>query len=74
MYNPIEEYTKMVHELIEVPRNELRRMVYGEHKMEYQELLEKYEQAYFEKCLKIEEMLEEEYQERKKNQETIENS
>ncbi len=60
----IAEYSSKVHELIEVPRNELRRLVYGEGKEEYRELLEKYEQAYYEKCLKVEEMLEAEYQER----------
>lgn len=61
--NMIEYYAGKVHEWIEVPRDELRRKVYGENKLEYKEILEKYEQAYFERCLKIEEMLAEEYAE-----------
>lgn len=59
--NIIREYVTKVHELIEVPRNELRRKVYLENRLEYRELLEKYESAYFEKCLKVEELLDEEY-------------
>ena len=61
--NMIHEYVAKVHKLIEVPRNELRIKVYVEHKSEYEDLLETFEQAYFEKCLKIEEMLDEEYEE-----------
>lgn len=61
--NLIREYVTIVHELIEVPRNELRKKVYEEHKTEYKDLLEKYEQAYFEKCLKVEEMLADRYDE-----------
>ncbi len=60
----IADYSSKVHEWIEVPRNELRRLVYIEGREEYRELLQKYEQAYFEKCLKIEKMLDEEYEER----------
>lgn len=63
--NLINEYVMKVHELIEVPRNELRKKVYAENKTEYKELLEKYEQVYFEKCLKVEEMLEDRYAEMK---------
>ncbi len=58
----IRDYAMKVHELIEVPRNELRRKVYLENRLEYSDLLEEFEKAYFEKCLKIEEMLEEAYE------------
>lgn len=61
----IHEYVAKVHELVEIPRNELRKKVYVENRLEYKELLEKFEQEYFEKCLKIEQMLEEEYEELK---------
>lgn len=61
--NIIQEYVRKVHELIEVPRNELRKKVYVEHKKEYEELLEKYETAYFEKCLKVEQLLDDRYEE-----------
>ncbi len=63
--NVIHEYVAKVHELVEIPRNELRKKVYVENRLEYKELLEKFEQEYFEKCLKIEQMLEEEYEELK---------
>ncbi len=63
--NMIHEYVAKVHELVEIPRNELRKKVYVENRLEYKELLEKFEQEYFEKCLKIEQMLEEEYEELK---------
>lgn len=58
--NIIHEYVAKVHELVEVPRNELREKVYMKNQTEYIELLEKFEREYFEKCLKIEKMLEEE--------------
>lgn len=61
----IRDYVAKVHELVEVPRNELRYKVYVEHRLEYSDLLEKFEQEYFEKCLKIEQMIEEEYEELK---------
>lgn len=63
--NILHEYIAKVHELVEVPRNELRQKVYVERQLEYSDLLEKFEQEYFEKCLKIEEMLEEEYRDLK---------
>ena len=43
--NMIHEYVAKVHKLIEVPRNELRRKVYVEHKSEYEDLLETFEQT-----------------------------
>ncbi len=61
--NIIHEYVAKVHELVEVPRNELREKVYMENQVEYRDLLEKFEREYFEKCLKIEEMLEDEFAE-----------
>ncbi len=65
MISKIEEYALDMREKIEKPRNELREKVYGEGKMEYQPLLEKYEEEYLDSCLKIEEMIEEEYNRRK---------
>lgn len=61
--NILHEYVQKVHDLIEVPRDDLRKKVYQEKKMEYADLLEKFEQEHFQKCLKIEELLEEEYKE-----------
>lgn len=53
----MEQYIEKIHELIEIPRNHLRFLVYGKNQLEYEELLEKYENLYMEECLKIEEML-----------------
>ena len=65
----IQDYAIQIHELVEKPRNELRRKVYAEHKMEYSELLEKFEKIHLEECQKIENMLrkEDEKIRRKKN-------
>lgn len=57
----IYEYVKKVEELIEKPRNELRYKASINNNLEYKEILSKYEDAYMEKCLKIEEYLEEEF-------------
>ena len=64
MSSYIEQYAAKIHELIEVPRNELRQKVYGKKQLEYCDLLERYEELYVEKCKKISELLEEEYQEK----------
>jgi hypothetical protein len=58
--NWLHEYVIKIEELIEKPRNELRYKVATGNGEEYQELLKKYEDAYMEKCLKIEKYLDEE--------------
>lgn len=58
--NWLHEYVNKIETLIEKPRNELRYKVATNQGNEYQELLNKYENAYMEKCLKIEEYIEEE--------------
>jgi len=54
----ITEYVHMVHELIEKPRNDLR--IAAQNDARYEDLLKKYEEAYMDKCLKIEEIMKEE--------------
>lgn len=58
--NWLHEYVKKIETLIEKPRNELRYKVATNQGEELRELLNKYETAYMEKCLKIEEYLDDE--------------
>lgn len=53
----IKEYTKLVHKLIEIPRNELRLKFMNTKDREVEKVLNKYEEEYYRNCLKIEEYI-----------------
>lgn len=53
----MERYVNLVREFIEKPRNELREKVCKNPDKKLKELLDKYEDAYYKRCLKIEEYI-----------------
>lgn len=56
----LKKYIDIVYKLIEVPRNELRVKKYKENDEKTEKLLEQYEDAYYRSCLKIEEYIDQE--------------
>lgn len=53
----MERYVNLVHNLIEKPRNELRVKVFKSNDKKLKEVLDKYEEAYYRSCLKVEEYI-----------------
>ena len=53
----MKEYIDMVHRLIELPRNELRREVLDTKDGKLKKILDNYEETYYKCCLKIEEYI-----------------
>lgn len=56
----MKKYIDTIEMFIEKPRNELRREVARTNDQELAKLLEEYELAYYQSCLKIDEMIEKE--------------
>lgn len=64
----LKKYVDVVHKLIEVYRNELRIIKYKDNDKRIEQILNNYESAYYNSCLKIEEYIEQELKDRDLNQ------
>ena len=56
----MKEYVNIVHNLIEIPRNELRCLFYKTKNKNVEQLLNDYEKTYYDSCLKIEQYIDKE--------------
>ena len=65
----MKEYIYIVRKLIEIPRNELREIFMNTKDKKIEKFLNKYEDAYYRSCLKIEDYIAKELEDRGLNHE-----